>query len=197
MDVSALNISLHPIAKELLFKHYQPLRRIFSDVLGQLETDYVSIALVNSSNQLFLFSSSPAADLNILEKELWVFDQSLQAAFIFQDAPRTWDSLYDAKHHERLYQYKLGNLGLVSGIALPTNFGRYRAVFSYGFKKHNPRLKEYLQQVPNPLMAMGQFCLREITSTITLPDEKAKVMPLKPKLKLVINNEVNYESITR
>lgn len=50
MDVSAIPIRLHPGAKDYLFQHYQSLRRIFSDVLGQAETDYLSIALFNIHN---------------------------------------------------------------------------------------------------------------------------------------------------
>jgi len=70
MDVSKTAVILHPLAKDMLFKHYNPLRRIFSNILGQLETDYVAIALINSTNQLLLFSSNPSTERNIIEKEL-------------------------------------------------------------------------------------------------------------------------------
>lgn len=48
-------IKLHPSAKDFLFENFAILRRIFSDVLGQLEIDYISIALINKENELFFY----------------------------------------------------------------------------------------------------------------------------------------------
>lgn len=197
MDVTALEITPHPMAKELLFKHYHSLRRIFSNVLGQLETDYISISLINSSSQLLIFSSSPSAELNILEKELWQLDKSYQAEFVYQDKPMSWDSIYKRGGSKSLYKYKLTNLGLTEGLIIPSSFESYRAIFSFGFKYFDPTISEMMEQTPNPLLAMGKFCLREIMTAIPLPDEKSKIFPCKPKLKLVINNEVNYGNSTR
>ncbi|TIG99551.1 flagellar biosynthesis protein FlgJ, partial [Legionella pneumophila] len=42
MDVTAVEVKLHPKAKEFLFEHFVTIRRVFSDVLGQVETDYAS-----------------------------------------------------------------------------------------------------------------------------------------------------------
>lgn len=197
MDVTAVQITPHPMAKELLFKHYVPLRRIFSDVLGQQEIDYISIGLINASNQLIILSSNPAAEQNILEKGLWQFDRTFQPEFVYQNNFLPWSSIYDVNESKPLYKYKLTDLGLSRGFAITTDFREYRAVFSFGFKSYEPDITKKMDQTPNPFLALGKYCLQEILSTIPLPDTTAKIYKFKPKLKLIINNEVNYENPTR
>lgn len=72
MDVTAVELRLHPNAKEFLFEHYVTMRKVFSDVLGQIETDYISIALINSKGQIFFISSKPSIEQNLIEKNLWL-----------------------------------------------------------------------------------------------------------------------------
>lgn len=55
MDVSN-QLKLHPRAENFLFEEYITLRKIFSDVLGHLETDYISIALINSKGYRAILS---------------------------------------------------------------------------------------------------------------------------------------------
>ena len=197
MDVKENKIKLHPLAQEMLFKHYVPLKRIFSNVLGQLETDYISIGLINDSNQLIILSSNPAAEQNILERHLWQLDTSYQLEFVYQDKPLPWSSIYKVNDSRQLYKYKLTNLGLVSGFAIPTDFDEFRVIFSFGFKYYEPDVLHKMKQKQTHFLALGKYCLREILSTIILPNAKAKVYQFKPKLKLAINNEVNYENPTR
>ena len=185
------------MAKELLFKHYVPLKRIFSDVLGQQETDYISIGLINASNQLIIFSSNPAAEQNILDRHLWELDKSYQPEFVYQEKPLAWSSIYTISESKQLYKYKLTDLELICGFAIPTDFDEYRAIFSFGFKYDEPNILKTMEQKTSPFLALGKYCLREILSTITLPNATAKIYQFNQKLKLAINNEVNYENPTR
>ena len=63
-------IKLHPNARDFLFENFAALRRIFSDVLGQLGIDYISIALINERGEIFFLSSNPSIEQNLIEKEL-------------------------------------------------------------------------------------------------------------------------------
>ncbi|MFA6301663.1 MAG: flagellar biosynthesis protein FlgJ [Legionella sp.] len=185
MDVTAVDIKLHPLAIEYLFKHYAVLRRIFSDVLGQLETDYVSIGLIDRTGQLILLSSKPSIEQNLIDKNLLEHDGSFQSAFVFQDKPSLWTDLYNPEHKHLLYQYKQTAPGLEEGIAIPANFAEYRAIFSFGFKLFSPLIHNQLEK----LLAIGKFSLREIIKTIPLPPQQ-RVYQSKPHLKLIINNQV-------
>lgn len=195
MDVAAVEVILHPKAKNYLFEHFHTLRRIFSDVLGQVETDYLSIALVNEANQIFFLSSHPSIEQNLIEHNLWIHDGSFQPAFIYQDEPRSWADLYHSEHAQQLYSYKQADQLLASGFSIPTDYAEYRAVFSFGFRSADITIEQQILNQLKKLMAMGNFCLRKITESIPMLD-KIKLSRHKPNLRLIINNKVPYENPT-
>ncbi len=190
MDVPVIEIKLHPRAKDFLFEHYVSLSKIFSNVLGLFETDYLSIALINQADQLFILSSNPSIEQNLIEKELWQYDGSYQSDFIFQDQPSLWSELYHPQYTNQLKQYKQENLSLVTGISIPTNIDLYRAVFLFGFKSIQPLIQQKTSSQCKKLLAIGKYCLNEIRAKIPFPDQQKHVTN-KPKLTLIINNEDN------
>lgn len=195
MDVS-INIKLHPLANEYLFKYYNILRRIFSNVIGQLETDYLSIALIDETGQLIFLSSKPSIEQNLIEKKLLEHDKSYQACFVYQDKPGLWSDLYQTEFEEQLFQFKQVAPGFETGISIPTNFDDYRAIFSFGFCSLNTLMKRTLPYQHEKLLAMGKYCLREIINTIPLPKQN-EISKCKPHLELIINNNlVNYDRTT-
>lgn len=194
MDVT-LKTQLHPLANEYLFKYYRTVRRKFSNVLGQMETDYISIALIEPTGQIFFLSSSPGLEQNLIEKNLIEHDKSLQPAFFCQNEPILWSDLYHPLQQQLIYHYKQKNSGLTEGISIPTNYAEYRAVFSFGFKKLNPLLQIQLHNRHEQLLALGKFCLDEIIKAVPLPNQQ-NTYRFKPLLRLVSNNQVKYENVT-
>lgn len=188
MDVTAVEVSLHPKAKKFLFEHYMTTRRIFSDILGQVETDYASIALINQTNQVFFISSNPAMELNLIEQSLWRFDGSYQPEFFNQDQPKLWSELPHTGCMEEIIKYKQVKPRLISGISIPDEYGAYRTVFSFGLKRINPDIQNKSPLHCKKLLAMGRFALRRIQEYLIFPDQLS-CTHTKPKLKLIINNQ--------
>lgn len=197
MDITIIKIRLHPLAKDYLFQYYHVLRRIFSNVLGQLETDYLSIAVLDKLGQLILFSSKPSIEQNLIDKGLLKYDACFQARFFYQDKPSLWTDLYCNEYKKPLYQYKQTEPALEAGIAIPTDFGEYRVLFSFGFKSINTLMQGELLSQREKLLAIGRYCLREILNAVPLPQHN-KISAAKPYLKLIINhNLVPYEQTIR
>lgn len=196
LDMPAVKITLHPGAINYLFEHFYTLRRIFSNVLGQMETDYLAIALINKSKQIFFLSSNPSIEQNMIEQNLWSYDGSFSPDFIYQDKPKLWKELYNPKHSSRIYNYKYNNLKLITGISIPADYAEYRAVFSFGFKAEHTSLSQQFPQQLKKMMAMGNFCLQEITKSIPMLD-KIKILnsKSKAKLRLIYNRKVFHENI--
>ena len=192
MDVKVVEIKLHPLASDYLFKYYDVLRRIFSQVLGQLETDYISIGLVDQLGQLFFFSSKPSLEHNLIEKNLFTYDVGFQSDFVYQDKPHVWTNSVTSEHQKLLYQYKQSEPGLMHGISIPTDYHEYRAIFSFGFRSPNV----HIQQQYENFLAIGRYCLKEITKAIAFPDQK-ELFKFKPHLKLIVNNQEHYETNPR
>lgn len=193
MDVSDLRISLHPQAKDALFRDYQTLRYLFSNVLGQVETDYLSIAFIDEKDQLAFFSSHPSIEQNLIEKNLWQHDGAFNPYFIEKDKLTSWSDLYQPDHAKQLYRYKQADHGFVFGISIPSEIDEFRAVFSFGFKSANSMTQQHILHQKEKLLAMGKYCFREIMQAIPFPF-KRKTHESKPHLKLIINNQVNYEN---
>ncbi|HAT9314948.1 TPA: flagellar biosynthesis protein FlgJ [Legionella pneumophila subsp. pneumophila] len=192
MDVTAVEVRLHPKAKEFLFEHFATIRKVFSDVLGQLETDYISIALINHRNQIFFLSSKPSIEQNLIEKKLWQFDGCNQPNFFNQDQPMLWSELPHTDYLETIEKHKLMETGLITGISIPANFDSYKAIFSFGLKRINPYIQNKSTIHCERLLAMGKFSLRRIQEYLTFPD-KLTCKTSKPKLTLIIDNQVTYE----
>ncbi|MFA6302204.1 MAG: flagellar biosynthesis protein FlgJ [Legionella sp.] len=188
-------MKLHPLANEYLFKYYAVLRRIFSNVLGQLEMDYVSIGLIDKAGQLFFLSSKPSIEQNLIEKNLLGYDGCFQPDFVYQDKPSTWTDLYSSEQIKLLHHYKQAEPGLEIGISIPADFGDYRVVFSFGFKSLSILMQRQLINQSEKLLAIGKYCLREIINTVPLPKQQ-KTCKFKPHLQLIINNQVSYENTT-
>lgn len=178
-------IKLHPNARDFLFENFEILRRIFSDVLGQLGIDYVSIALINGRGEIFFLSSHPSIEQNLIEKELWEYDYAYHSHFIYQNELKLWSEFTPLGHPERLKQYKQQNQKLVEGVSIPIDYGVYRAILSFGFKKMNS-LIEIRANNYEKLLAIGKFCLNKISNLIHFPDQKK--VKTQPKLTLIINN---------
>ncbi|HAT8656775.1 TPA: flagellar biosynthesis protein FlgJ [Legionella pneumophila] len=192
MDVTAVEVRLHPKARDFLFEHFVTMRKVFSDVLGQVETDYASIALINQSGQIFFMSSNPAIEQNLIENNLWLFEGCYQPGFISQDQPKLWSELPPISCLDAITTYKQIKPGLITGISIPTQFDSYRAIFSFGLKRFNPNIQHKSSIHCEKLLAMGKFALRRIQEYLAFPD-KQSCITAKPKLTLIINNQVTYE----
>jgi len=191
-DVTAVEVTLHPKAKEFLFELFVTMRKVFSDVLGQVETDYISIALINPTDQIFFLSSKPSIEQNLIERNLWQFDGCYQSIFFSQDQPKLWSELPHTGCTEIIKQYKQIDPGLIAGISIPTEYDSYKAIVSYGIKRSNPYIQNKMQIHCEKLLAMGKYALRQIQDYLTFPDKQTYTIA-KPKLKLIINNQVTYE----
>lgn len=177
-----IKIQLHPGAKDFLFSHFATVGRVFSDVLGQLDIEYISIALINENGEIFFLSSHPSIDLNLIEKQLWQEDV-YKHYFFEQNQIKLWSSVSSSDHPDRLKKYH--NRHFTEGISIPIHYERYKVVLSFGFKSAST----FTQTLPfhyQKLIPLGLYCLKKISMRVIFPDQK-NINATKPKLSLIIN----------
>lgn len=196
MDLSCTKINLHPQAAAFLFQHFQVTRRIFNDVLGHLEIDYMGIALLNPKNELLFLSSKPSFEQNLIENNIWAFDGSYSTDFFIQGKAHLWEDLYHDEWREMLHLHKQKIPGFSMGIAVPSIFEEYRVVYSFALKSTNTAIKKEVLNQIETLTCMGRYCLQNIMKKIPLPDQKNIYVSKKPSLTLIINNKVHHENNT-
>lgn len=188
MVLSCLKIDLHPQARDLLFQHYRTLFRIFHDVLGHLEIDYLSIAILTPQNELLFLSSKPSVESNLIENNLWQFDASFQQDFFLNGKAQLWDELYDKEWQETLHKYKQEIPGFSMGVSVPSSFEEYRVVYSFASKSTDKTIQNNIINKIETLLRIGRFCLQNIVKAIPLPVRQGAFVIKKPALTLVVNN---------
>lgn len=183
MEVSISKIRLHPLARELLFQHYRTLQKIFRDVLGLFEIDYISIGLINPKGELLFLSSKPSIESNLIENNLWPFDAGYCPDFFLQSNATLWED------RETLFYYKQQIPKLSIGLSIPSSFDEYRVVYNFASKSTDKTVKANLTNNIESLRSMGRFCLHNITQTIALPNWQNNHAMKKPTLTLISNNK--------
>ena len=196
MDLSCTKINLHPQAAAFLFQYFQATKRIFRDVLGHLEIDYIGIALLNPEDELLFLSSNPSFEHNLIENNIWAFDASYNPDFFVQGKAQQWEDLYHDKWRNTLLLHKQTIPGFSMGIAVPSIFEEYRVVYSFALKSTNTAIKNKVLNQIETLTGMGRYCLQNILKKIPLPDRQTVYVSKKPSLTLIINNKVHHEKNT-
>lgn len=189
MNLCDSTVTLHPQAHDFLFKYYRLLRRIFGDVLGQLEMNYISINLLTAQNELLFLSSKPSLEHNLIENQLWQYDLSFQTDFFLQNMVQLWTSLYHADYRDELRYYKQDVPKLSIGVAIPSFFNGHRVVYSFATSSSDKTMTNKIINQIVTLQKLGQFCLQRIVRSIQLPIALDPLLVRKSVLKLIVNNE--------
>lgn len=182
-ELSCTEVNLHPQAKELLFEHYRTILRIFREVLGHLEIDYIAIALLSRHNEILFFSSHPSIEYNLIEQNIWQLDASFHPDFFIAGKAQLWEELYHKNSQRSLYHFKQEAPKFPLGIAVPSHFEAYQVIYSFASKSNSEIVKNNFVNKIDTLCNLGKFCLQKIIQTISLPTQP------KPRLKLVVNNK--------
>lgn len=182
-------IKLHPQAQDWLFKYYRDLRFIFNDVLGHLELDYLSMALLNPKHELIFFSSQPSIEQNLIEHELWQNDPCIQSADLATQAPLIWHEIYQAPHFRQLNHYKLIKPKLEFVLSKAVVNQDTAISYAFGVKSKDPVVQLNLRNNTKILLSIGKFCLQNIIQELNLnilPPDFFKNQA--PHLHLVVNS---------
>jgi hypothetical protein len=189
MDLNDKKVTLHPQAEVFLFQHYRVMNKIFHDVLGHLEIDYMGIALLTEADELLFFSSKKSIEFHLIQHKLWPFDACYHPDFIQQGEPRLWEELYHKDWREALHFHKQGAPGFSMGIAVPAQFDEYRVVYSFAVTSTDEAIKTKILNNIETLARMGRFCLQKIMRVIPLPHQQHVYVVKKPTLRLIVNNQ--------
>lgn len=174
-------ITLHPQARDLLFKYYSVIAKIFRDVLGLLEIDYMAIALLTPKDELLFFSSKPGIEWEMIEHDLWLSDARFQYEFFQQEQVQVWD--------QRPSDYCIG-------LSISSIFDEYRVIYTFASKFNDEATRTKIHNNIAMLIRMGRFCLKNILDEIPFFGKKSNLVQQNAQLKLVINNKVLYENVT-
>ena len=188
MDLIDSEIKIHPQAAELLFSHFRTIAKLFMDVIGQFEVDYMTIGVLTRKNELLFFSSSPSKDWCSIEKGIWPFKMQTNQDFFLEERMQLW-VMNEWPNETYLSHFSIG-------LSIPSTFEGYRVLYSFATRSNHEMVKNRIINNTDSLIRMGRFCLKNIFREIPLPIPQNAAQQ-KPRLTLIVNNKECYENNTR
>ncbi len=181
---------LHPNILEALFKHQSEISLKLSNVRGLLKLEHIAMIILNPQDEIIVFSSTPAVEYNLIEKELWRFDASFKPRNYEDGTFFWWEQAYPSAHSKMIKEIKELNYGFTLGFCLARKIDKAHIVYSYATRSTDKKLKQYYEQHTKELMAVGDYAYGLLSNIYAkyganLIEEKNK----KSHLKLVVTND--------
>lgn len=188
--------TIHPRAQEILFEQKRKLSKIFREVLGHYEMDHLSIAVIKKNHEIFFLSSTPSIEFNLIEKNLWIYDDSYDPDFFRNPQCKLWSELFHKEKFIELRFIKQIVTGYVSGFSASVEFNNFYLVYSFATKSKRLDTEMEFFGLSNSLIKLGNFCFKKIVDEIfpVLFTNVGSINLIRtPRLKLVANNGLLLE----
>ena len=161
----------HQDLEHILFADKRKVSLIFSDVLGIYDLDHISIGLLDTSNHLLTFSSTPALEFNLFHKKLWRYDQTYYFSWVTKGIYETWQNLYESEYFDELYYNKQVKHNLPIAYSMAGKIGTRHAIYSIGTKKNTQKSRDFFMSESALFYKMGLYCAQSLKSLFIQYDE--------------------------
>lgn len=195
------SISLHPSIVDALFEHRRFVKNIFLHIKGHYEIAYFGINIINPSNEIVSFSSTPHIQYNLIRQGLWKHDPYFFSKTLNKNTLLWWDEVStENPFSEQIKEIKLTSNHFKLGMTLSREINGFNFIYSYATCSNRKNLKEYYNAKIFGLIDIGDyFCnailnvYSEYCGNYAFPrlnqlNSKASDSISRSMLKLVVNN---------
>lgn len=155
-------LKLHPDALSILFSHKRELSAVFSDVIGLLEINALSLIIVDSSDHVFSLSSTPSLEYNLFDSALWQHDGLFIDSFYQTSGWAQWQQLFNPEYYDQLDFAKLIKYGYHSSLAISQKQSQQRWAYCFASKEKQLAWHHQLED----LSKIGDYCHRQLQPLI-------------------------------
>lgn len=99
---------LHPSIVNILFEHRRYIRNIFLQIKGLYEISHFGINIINPTNELIAFSSTPHIEYNLIQQKLWQHDCCFYSRTLNVNTLFWWDG----NSHENPFSRQIKRINL-------------------------------------------------------------------------------------
>lgn len=192
-------VFLHKDILEILFRYKEKICNKFNDLRGTFLIDHLAINIIDPSNKIVIFSSTPSVEYNLISQGLWRHDKSFSVSYQMKNRFYSWETAYEENHFEKLKLIKQINHGFSCGFNLSKKIGSFQFIYSFATRHQKPDLLEYYRGHINELFSIGNYGYKSISGiyekrfgkVITNPElsENKSIGFFPPFLKLISNNK--------
>ena len=190
----------HPDILNILYENRCHVKKKFSEVIGFYEINHISITIINPSNEMVTFSTTPSIEYNLITQELWQHDFTISSNSHKNNELIWWDTDNMHPHFNKINNIKEQKNNFTLGMALARKIDGFCIIYSFATKNKDSDLKSYYISNINGLYDIGDHCyksIRNIYSSYCCRHTAPKIadftvfdltVKTKPYLRLVVNN---------
>ena len=192
--------TLNPLAHTLIFEHARVARRIFGDVIGLHNIDYIALTTISPKHELTSLSYIPSIDYNLITTDLWTYDSSYHPDFFKTRQTKLWTDLYHKDKYSELMQVKQHDKHLRAGLSTTLAYKHCTLLLSFGTKSKHPEAAQQLLEAHPELLQMGRYCFQNISHLFapylgkTMPTNKSRIK--SPYMRLIVNNNITERELS-
>lgn len=184
-------VKLHANLLDILFKHRTEILLRLSDIRGLLQIDHISMNIINSDNQLAIFSSTPSVEFNLVMQGLWQYDKSFFPILFENGSLLWWEEAYLIDYKKILKKIKEEKHGYTLGFGIARKYKNLNLVYSYATRSRDKNLKSYFECYRKDLQMLGDYAFKRLYDIYLAYDHTAPPIDKgsfeKNHLKLVVN----------
>ncbi len=180
-------MNLHPNILEALFKHQSEITLKLSNVRGLFKLEHIAIIILNTHDEIIVFSSTPAVEFNLLEKELWQFDESFKPKNHLDGSFFWWEQAYSNAHREVIKAKKESSYGFTLGFCLARKINEEHIIYSCATRSVEKNLRQYYEDHKKELLAIGDYAYELVHDVYA--KYRGNASKKKNFLRLIVSND--------
>lgn len=148
---------LHPKILEALFKNQREISLKLSNIKGLFKIEHIAMIILTPDDEIIVFSSTPAVEFNLIEKNLWQFDESFKPHHHRDGSFFWWEEAYANGYREKIKEIKQSSYRFTVGFCLARKINKEHIVFSYATRSRDKNIKEYYENHTKELLTMSDY----------------------------------------
>lgn len=182
---------LHETAFTMSFENMFNIKKAYKEVIGLNNIDHISINIVNEKNEMSIISLNPSIAYSIIDDGSYIYNGSISPDFYRNKDFYTWEEAYDPNFKSLLKGKMQIATGIAEGCVLTKKTNNFYVLFSFASKSKNIEFKKHIYDNKQLFYKIGEHCLDLIKPIYNnYATDESELILTRPKLKLVVNNEV-------
>lgn len=190
----------HPDVLNILYDNRFHIKKKFGSVIGFYEIHHISITIIDPSNEMVVFSTTPSIEYHLITQDLWKHDLTVLSHAHRDDELIWWDMDNTNSFYSQIDNIKKQKNNYTLGMSLARKIDGFCIIYSFATKSREAALKSYYISNIERLYDIGDHCyksIRDIYSAYVHYHTAPRIMDFekfnttvqsKPYLQLVVNN---------
>lgn len=190
---------LHPEILNILLENRRYVKSVFLEINGLYDIAHFGLTIVDPSNEMVVFSSTPNIEYNLIHQNLWKHDPCFSSLMQDDNGLSWWNTDQLVDNGDEIERIKLQNNKFSFGVTISRPVNNFCFLYSFATRSKRDDLSEYYTSNIGELIDIGDYfykSIMDIYSSYSIkykPPTLGHLMPkasrsgCRPYLKLVVS----------